>query len=105
MTSGRSKRSRVNPAERRRRKPEDAGRKAPSVVHIDHRSCGVMAELSIIYSLADCLQLLAREVTKEDVMKTKLLAVLLLAGSSVFAGTRFFVGFGTGGYYPGYYAA
>ena len=38
-------------------------------------------------------------------MKTKLLAVLLLAGSSVFAGTRFFVGFGTGGYYPGYYAA
>jgi len=39
-------------------------------------------------------------------MKTKLLVLLLLAGSSVFAGTRFFVGVGVGGgYYPGYYAA
>src|SRR5262252_1689227 len=33
-------------------------------------------------------------------MKTKLLALLFLAGSSMFAGTRFFVGFGVGGYYP-----
>lgn len=39
-------------------------------------------------------------------MKTKLLVLVLLAGSSVFAGTRFFVGVGVGGgYYPGYYAA
>ncbi len=33
-------------------------------------------------------------------MKTKLLALLLLAGSSVFAGTRFYVGVGIGGYAP-----
>ena len=39
-------------------------------------------------------------------MKSKLLVLLLLAGGSVFAGTRVFVGFGAGGgYYPGYYAA
>src|SRR5712691_9228569 len=38
-------------------------------------------------------------------MKTKVLAVLfLLAGSSLFAGTRFFVGVGVGGYGPRYYA-
>jgi len=38
-------------------------------------------------------------------MKSKLLALLLLAGSSVFAGTHFVVGFGVGGgYSPGYYA-
>lgn len=39
-------------------------------------------------------------------MKTKLLVLALLAGSSVFAGTRFFVGIGVGGggFYPGYYA-
>jgi len=33
-------------------------------------------------------------------MKKKLLALLFLAGSTVFAGPRFFVGFGVGGYYP-----
>lgn len=33
-------------------------------------------------------------------MKTKLLALLFLAGSSMFAGTRFFFGVGVGGYYP-----
>lgn len=39
-------------------------------------------------------------------MKFKLLGILLLAGSSIFAGTRFYVGVGAGGgYYPGYYAA
>jgi hypothetical protein len=38
-------------------------------------------------------------------MKTKLLALVLLAGSSMFAGTRVVVGVGVGGYYPGYYAA
>ena len=39
-------------------------------------------------------------------MKTKLLILLLLAGSSVFAGSRVFFGIGVGGgYYPGYYAA
>jgi len=32
-------------------------------------------------------------------MKTKLLAVLLLAGSSMFAGTRFYFGVGVGSYY------
>ena len=38
-------------------------------------------------------------------MKTKLLALLFLAGSSMFAGTRVFVGIGVGGYgYRGYYA-
>jgi len=37
-------------------------------------------------------------------MKTKLLAVLFLAGSSLFAGPRVFVGFGFGGYGPRYYA-
>lgn len=37
-------------------------------------------------------------------MKTKLLALLFLAGSSMFAGTRFFVGIGVGGYGPRYYA-
>jgi hypothetical protein len=37
-------------------------------------------------------------------MKTKILALLLLAGSCVFAGPRFFVGIGVGGYGPGYYA-
>ena len=37
-------------------------------------------------------------------MKTKLLALLLLAGSSVFAGTHISVGVGFGGGY-GYYAA
>src|SRR5579884_4120795 len=36
-------------------------------------------------------------------MKTKLLALLLLAGASVFAGPRVFVGIGIGGGY-GYYA-
>jgi hypothetical protein len=36
-------------------------------------------------------------------MKGKLLALVLLAGSSLFAGPRVFVGIG-GGYYPGYYA-
>jgi hypothetical protein len=35
-------------------------------------------------------------------MKTKLLGLFLLAGSSLFAGTRFFVGVGVGA--PGYYA-
>lgn len=38
-------------------------------------------------------------------MKTKLLLLLLLAGGAVFAGPRVFVGFGVGGYYPGYYYA
>src|SRR5258706_4962793 len=40
-------------------------------------------------------------------MKTKLLAILLLAGSSLFAGPRVFVGIGVGGYgyAPGYYAS
>lgn len=33
-------------------------------------------------------------------MKKKLLALLFLAGTSVFAGPRVFVGFGVGGYYP-----
>jgi hypothetical protein len=41
-------------------------------------------------------------------MKTKLLASLLFAGSSLFAGTRVFFGVGVGapgpGYYGGYYA-
>ena len=37
-------------------------------------------------------------------MKTKLLALALLAGSSAFAATRFSVGVGIGGYAPGYYA-
>jgi hypothetical protein len=38
-------------------------------------------------------------------MKTKLLALLLLAGTSLFAGPHVFVGVGIGGaYYPGYYA-
>ena len=33
-------------------------------------------------------------------MKTKLLAILLLAGSAALAGPRFFVGVRVGGYYP-----
>jgi len=33
-------------------------------------------------------------------MKTKILALLLLAGSSAFAGVRFGIGIGVGGYYP-----
>jgi hypothetical protein len=38
-------------------------------------------------------------------MKSKLLAVLLLTGSSMFAGTRFFFGVNVGApYYGGYYA-
>jgi hypothetical protein len=37
-------------------------------------------------------------------MKTKLLALLLLAGSSLFAGPRVFVGVGFGGPGYGYYA-
>ncbi len=38
-------------------------------------------------------------------MKAKLLAALLLAGSSAFAASRVFVGVGVGGgYYPGFYA-
>lgn len=35
-------------------------------------------------------------------MKTKLLAVLLLAAASAFAGPRVFVGVGYGGYHPAY---
>ena len=41
----------------------------------------------------------------EEDMKTKLFALLLLAGSTMFARTHFFVGIGIGGYAPGYYAA
>src|SRR5258707_10431197 len=43
---------------------------------------------------------------QEDVMKTKLLALLVLAGGSLLAGPRVVVGFGVnvGGYAPGYYA-
>ncbi len=37
-------------------------------------------------------------------MKTKLLTLLFLAGSSMFAGTRVFVGIGVGGFGPRYYA-
>jgi hypothetical protein len=37
-------------------------------------------------------------------MKTKLLTVLLLAGSSLFAAPAVVVGVGIGGYGPGYYA-
>jgi hypothetical protein len=37
-------------------------------------------------------------------MKTKVLAVLLLGGSSLFAETRFSIGIGIRGYAPGYYA-
>ncbi len=37
-------------------------------------------------------------------MKTKLLALALLAGSSMFAQTRFSIGVHIGGYNPGYYA-
>ena len=33
-------------------------------------------------------------------MKTKLLALVFLAGTSLFARTRVFIGFGAGGYYP-----
>jgi hypothetical protein len=36
-------------------------------------------------------------------MKTKLIALAVLAGSSLFAETRFSVGVGVGGYAPGYY--
>jgi len=36
-------------------------------------------------------------------MKTKLLVLMLLAGTSMFAGTHFSIGIGVGGYgYPGY---
>lgn len=44
---------------------------------------------------------------QEDAMKTKLLALLLIGASSVFAGVHFSVGVGVGGYYPygGYYVA
>ncbi len=38
-------------------------------------------------------------------MKTKLLAMALLAGSSMFAETRFSIGINVGGYGRGYYAA
>jgi hypothetical protein len=39
-------------------------------------------------------------------MRAKLLALLLLGGSSLFAGTHFSIGIGVGpGYYPGYYYA
>src|SRR5690349_18074754 len=39
-------------------------------------------------------------------MKTKLLAVLLLAGTSLFARTHVSIGIGVGGFYPyGYYSA
>jgi hypothetical protein len=38
-------------------------------------------------------------------MKPKLLAVLLLGGSSLFAETRFSIGIGIGGYGPAYYPA
>ena len=38
-------------------------------------------------------------------MKTKLLALVLLAGGSLFAGPRVFVGVGVGGFGYGYYAA
>jgi hypothetical protein len=41
---------------------------------------------------------------EERLVKTKLLALLFLIGSSAFAGPRFFVGFGVGPAY-GYYAA
>ena len=37
-------------------------------------------------------------------MKTKLMALVLLAGGSLFAQTRFSVGVRIGGYGPGYYA-
>jgi hypothetical protein len=37
-------------------------------------------------------------------MKTTLLAMVLLAGGSMFAQSRFSIGIGTGGYAPGYYA-
>ena len=37
-------------------------------------------------------------------MKTKLLALALVAGSSMFAETRFSISIGTGGYNRGYYA-
>jgi hypothetical protein len=37
-------------------------------------------------------------------MKSKLLALLLLAGSSAFAGSRFSFSIGVGGYAPAYYA-
>src|SRR6266536_3184172 len=37
-------------------------------------------------------------------MKTKLLALMLLAGGSMFAETRFSIGIHVGGYNPGYYA-
>lgn len=36
-------------------------------------------------------------------MKTKLLTLLLLAGSSIFAATHFSIGIGVGGGYPYYY--
>jgi len=39
-------------------------------------------------------------------MKTKVLVILLLAGTCVFARTRVAIGIGIGGgYYPGYYSA
>lgn len=39
-------------------------------------------------------------------MKTKLIAIFLLAGSSLFAGhVSVHIGVGIGGYYPGYYVA
>ena len=38
-------------------------------------------------------------------MKTKLMALVLLAGGSMFAQTRFSIGIGIGGYQPGYLAA
>ncbi len=38
-------------------------------------------------------------------MKTKLLALFLLAGASVFAHPRVFLSFGFGGYAPGYYGS
>src|SRR5579862_5124208 len=41
---------------------------------------------------------------EEDEMKSKLFALMLLAGSALMAGPRFFVGVGFGGYYGGYVA-
>ena len=38
-------------------------------------------------------------------MRGKLLALLFLAGGTLLAGPRIFVGINAGGYYPGYYAA
>src|SRR5260370_912790 len=79
------------------------GPKPPAAVHLSHGTNTSRLQATdskkLAFWRAACL--ISRQEVEGN--ETKLLALVLLAGGSLFAETRFSVGINIGGYAPGYY--